>query len=197
MEPITVDPPEISGAPAVNDNGINPLLDPTTRDKGVAIRKIKIYPLAYNTQTNGWFYYPGIGKQARYINYSQSQGIDLTKSETMSLMQRMQEKLDSLTDDCRIVGWLLKGEVEFHYKNPNYILFQRSGTGIDSQKEPEEKRTIYAYSTESFEKTFSFPSGIDFENSYYYVGISGGCYYTGASGKPVSALLHFSASFNH
>lgn len=196
MVPLTTDPIDIAGSDIVGNDEISPYLTPGDRDMGVGVRSITIYPLGYDYDTETLFYDSGIYKQAYYVNYAQTQALELTKSETLSLMLQLQNAFSSVGDNCALVGWYLKGRVEFHYKDPQYLLFQRCGTGINRSEEEEVKSVINAYTIEEFEATFAYPQNMDFLNDYYYVGVSGGCYYRGPSGNQTSALFGIYAYLN-
>lgn len=184
---------------SLDDDGISPLLDADTRDMGVGIRKIRVYPMLVRMDSGEAFFLESIYKQTNYTNYSQFQGLELSKSETQALMTELWSEVvkAGAEDVYGLAGWILYGEVEFHYKNPKYVNYQRRGTGIDGATSPFQEVDLSAYETLGFTTGYLYPENVDLLNDYYYVGVNGGCYYTGASGKPVSAVFNYSASFNH
>lgn len=124
-------------------------------------------------------------------------GLDLFKSDTLSLMQQLAGIISSGGDNYRLAGWCLVGAVEFHYRNPYYLLYQLRGTGIDPNAQPDRKREMNARSAESMQTFYLCPNNVDVLEDYYYIGVSGGCYYTTASGSASGALFQYSASFDN
>ena len=188
---------ETSESDQMVDDGISPHLSSTDRDMGVGIRSITIYPMGVNLETGELFVHPNVYKRIFYVNWSQFGGLNLSKSDTLSLMQQLASIISSGGDNYRLAGWCLVGAVEFHYRNPHYLLYQRRGTGLDPNAQPDTKREISAYSTESMLTLYLYPSNVNVLEDYYFVGVSGGCYYTTPSGNASDALFQYSATFNN
>lgn len=96
-----------------------------------------------------------------------------------------------------LAGWVLYGEVEYHYKKPNYVNYQLRGTGIDAATSPFQEVSISPYETLGFTTAYLYPENVDLLNDYYYVGVSGGCYHETSSGGERGTAFSYSASFNH
>lgn len=196
---LTIDSLKITSSDFESDDEIDPHLTPDDRDMGVGVRRIIVYPMGINTETNELFIHPQIFKSATYINWNQSQSIRLTKNETMLLMNQLWNVMSSAGENYYLIGWYLESTVEFDYKNPEYLLARRCGTNITTDpNEPEERRELYASDPpQLFKALFSYPEGYDALNDYYYVGVSGGVYYIGSTGKHASALFSATVTFNN
>jgi len=183
----------------LDDDGISPLLDPTTRDMGVGIRKIRVYPMLVEIQSKEPLYLKNIYRQANYVNYSQFQGLQLSKSETQALMMEVWNEVVAAGAENAygFAGWVLYGEVEYHYKNPKYVNYQLTGSGIDAATSPFKKVSLSPYETLGFSTAYYYPENVDLLNEYYYVGVSGGCYHVTSSGVERGTAFNYSASFNH
>lgn len=189
---------EIIESDIEDDEGISPRLTPYDRDMGIAVSYIAVCPLLRNLATGEFIPLVNVYKNAVFTNYEQTHGINLSKSETLSMMQRAVAALSSMDENVRVVGWYVECDIEFYYKNPEYALVHRCGTGISVNEEPTERRELNASNpTQTFAALFGFPDGVDFMNDYYYIGISGAGYYVGDSGKHGDALLGAYVSFNN
>jgi len=196
MVPFDTDSLDVLESDIMDGEEISPQLDITDRDMGVGVRRITIYPMGLNEENGELFVHPSICKQARYINWTQTQGLRLSNSETLSLMQQMLNLLSTGGDKYSLVGWYLDASVEFDYSRPEYALYRRCGTNIQEKDEPEERREISAAGTQPFNGLFFYPQGIDPLTDYYYVGITGGCYYISELNVHLGALFGTYVSFN-
>lgn len=163
---------------------------------GTRVQSVIVYPLGYNMETNELFINPNIFKQVVYnTNFQQSAGIALSNSETLLLMQKMMDFMGSLGTNYALVGWHLQGVVLFGYDRPQYVLYRHSPTSLDTTTE---ERLDLSGSNVSvrFKGNFTFPKGVDVLKSYYYVSISGACYYKTSSGGQSDALFGISGAFN-
>lgn len=187
---------EASESDQMVDDGISPQVSSTDRDMGVGIRRITIYPMGVNLETGELFVHPDVYKRALYVNWSKHEGIHLSKSDTRSLMQQLANKISSAGDNYALVGWYLEGTIECQYRNPNYLLYRRAGTGFDV-KQPDTKREISPYSMQTMTEFYFYPDNVDVFEDYYFVGIVGACYYKMASGGESGTEFNIVATFNN
>lgn len=194
----TADPSAVSGAEteiwddSSDDSGIGTY----AASQGVRVQRITVYPLGINLDTNELFYHPDIYAQVVYTTtQGASEGIYLSNNQTLGLMQQMMSILSSTGENCYVYGWYLTGKVLFSYDNPQYITFKRVGTSVDSTDEVKQDisgEDVY----QDFFGIFTYPQNKDVLVDYYYIGISGACWYKANNGNLIGTAFGISAGFN-
>lgn len=161
---------------------------------GTRVLNIYIYPVAQNLDTGAMVTKSNIYKKVTFASSSQSEGLYLTKEQTASLTNQMENYLKTLSGNYKLYGWRIEGTVQFTYDWLDYLTYQKETI---SYKSPETRIELRGSSyTHTFSEDIPYPTGVDLENDYYYARIRGVCYFENSRGNPSNALFMIAGGFN-
>lgn len=194
MESITAEPADSGLAPINTDSPV-----PYAWTKGIRVLNITVYPLALDPNTGKTVYFTNVYGQISYstIYYAQA-GLYLSSNQTVNLMQRMLNALDSSSSyqNYLLAGWHIKAQIQFAYDKPEYILYRyKTSTAVSEDIKEDVRSTNFIY---TFSKSFGYPTkdNIDPMKDYYYLSIEGAFYAKNSVGDSSGTLFGAVVGFN-
>lgn len=160
---------------------------------GTRVLQIYVYPIGIDLDTGDYIVSESIYKRVTYVSSGQGEAILLDSSQTKSLTDQMQKYLDSLSRNCEMYGWRIKGTISFNYYKIRYVTCRYTTyTSTTAYKNLD----ISASGSYILEHDFAYPKNVDTSSQYYFVRIEGVVYYTNSNGTQSDALYFLGAGFN-